>query len=161
MYKLFLALWTTFLILDYSKEDLVKNYNPLNYNSNDNYSLLPIPKSSNYKSNNTCVSYPDLIQYNYTDYFQNWANWIKVVPENFCYSMLTYNISREDFFDIVNKNLIAFQNYRRLITLWTLSNYSVDGYMNDQCPGYLRNIACWTQFPACVDNGDSTWVNIS
>lgn len=30
--------------------------------------------------------------------------------------------------------------------------------MYDDCSGYLRNIACWSEFPACLDRGDNTWV---
>ena len=160
MLKLWYCFFANFLILKVSCQGALY-YNPLNYSQNDTYNLSAIPVGSTYSSNNTCVSYPDLISYNYTDLFPNWNNWLKVYPENFCYSMLTYNISREDFFNIVNKNLLAFQNYRRLITLWTLANYSTDSNMSDDCVGYFRNIACWSQFPACVDNGDHTWVNIS
>ena len=82
----------------------ILSYDPTNYNYNDSYSLIPIPDNINYSSNNTCVTYPDLIEYNYTDLFENWANWMHVYPENFCYSMLTYNISRNDFYNIVEKN---------------------------------------------------------
>jgi len=80
-------------------------YNYANYVPEAIYDLSPIPSGSSYSSNNTCVSYTDLINYNYTDLVQNLAFYQKVFPENYCYGLLTYNISREDFFDIVNKNL--------------------------------------------------------
>ncbi len=133
-------------------------YNFANFNQSDIFDLLPIPEKLNYMSNDTCVTFNDLIKYNYTDRIESWANYQNVYPENFCYSMLTYNISREDFFDIVNKNMQAFYNYRKLITLWSVYNYTTARNMDDQCAGYFRNIACWTQFPACIDNGDKTWV---
>ncbi len=28
-----------------------------------------------------------------------------------------------------------------------------------ECSGYLRIISCLSEFPACIDNGDTTWVN--
>ncbi len=31
--------------------------------------------------------------------------------------------------------------------------------MNDECAGIFKNLACWTEFPACIDNGNQTWVN--
>jgi hypothetical protein len=57
--------------------------------------------------------------------------------------------------------LEAFYNYRKLITLWTIYNYTGVITMEDQCAGFFRYLACWTQFPACVDNGDNTWVGIN
>ncbi len=30
--------------------------------------------------------------------------------------------------------------------------------IGDDCGGILRNIVCWYEFPACVDNGNKTWV---
>ncbi len=160
MLKLLILIINAFIIRQSLLQDLL-NYNPLNYNQDDNYNLMEIPANSAFESNNTCVSYPELVSYNYTEFFPKWANWLNVYPENFCYSMLTYNISRQDFFDIVNKNLLAFQNYRRLMSVWLFANQSGDGSMDDQCPGYFRNIVCWSQFPACVDNGNLTWVNIN
>jgi hypothetical protein len=159
MLKLFFLITIGLNIFRISQQQEPIEYNPMNYSENDNYNLMSIPLGSKFKSNNTCVSYPELVKYNYTDFFHNWANWKNVYPENFCYSMLTYNISRHDFFNIINKNLLAFQNYRRLINVWVFANFSGDGSMSDECAGYFRNVACWSQFPACVDNGDSTWVN--
>ena len=80
-------------------------YTYKNFVSGAIYDLSPIPSGSSYTSNNTCVTYSDLIAYNYTDLLQNFQIYNKVYPENYCYSLLTYNITREDFFDIVNKNL--------------------------------------------------------
>lgn len=79
-------------------------YNPKNYSYNDINNVMPIPSNINYQSNDTCVTLGDLVDYNYTDYFSNWSSWNKVNTDNYCYGMLRYNISREDFFDIVNKN---------------------------------------------------------
>jgi len=153
---------TTYLI--YCQNNLTQPqlwYNPLDYDQNDIYNLMAIPSGSSYQSNNTCVSFADLVNYNYTDYFEKWNNWNKIIPENFCYSMLTYNISRDDFFKIVDKNIQAFYNYKKLITMWSLSNFSSTVQISDSCVGYFRNVACRTQFPARVDNGDGTWVRIN
>lgn len=40
-----------------------------------------------------------------------------------------------------------------------LYSYSNFANFNDECSGYIRNIACWSEFPACNDNGDETWVS--
>lgn len=80
-------------------------YNYNNYSQSDIFYRMPIPTGSNYTSNNTCVNYTDLVSYNYTDYFEFWNLPQNVYPENFCYGMVTYNISREDFFNMINKNL--------------------------------------------------------
>jgi hypothetical protein len=79
-------------------------YDPKNYSYNDINNLLPIPSNINYNSNDTCVTLGDLVDYNYTDFFDNLSSWNKVNADNYCYGMLRYNISREDFFDIINKN---------------------------------------------------------
>lgn len=55
-------------------------------------------------------------------------------------------------------NIDAFYNYRRLITLWTLYNFTTARNMNDECAGIFKNLACWVEFPACIDNGNQTWV---
>jgi hypothetical protein len=80
-------------------------YDPNSYDQNHILKLQPIPNGVNYTSNNTCVTVSDLIKYNYSDYGGTVLNYNKVIPENYCYSMLSYNISREDFFNIVDKNL--------------------------------------------------------
>jgi hypothetical protein len=78
--------------------------------------------------------------------------------------MLSYNISRHDFSNIVNKNLSnnicnidAFKNYRRLADLVVLYGNNPNG-PTDDCIGIVRNIVCWAEFPACLDNADTTWV---
>lgn len=51
----------------------------------------------------------------------------------------------------------AFHNYKAMSHLWMLYNYSNIALVDDSCLGYLRNVICWSEFPACVDNGDGTW----
>lgn len=87
-----------------SSTNLLYDYDFYNINSSYPYKLMNIPKNSNYNSSNTCVSYPDLINYNYTVSFRQFDYSNKIFPENFCYGLLTYNISRNDFFNIIEKN---------------------------------------------------------
>ena len=108
-------LFTKLILLTQVYSDALSNtlatwYNPSDYNYTNIHNLLPIPSDVNYKSNNTCVTFPELKQYNYTERPDMANNKANIFPENFCYSMLTYNISREDFFDIVNKNLRMLNN---------------------------------------------------
>jgi hypothetical protein len=110
-----------------------------------------------YNSSDPCVTFADLIAYHYTDRPSTMDTQTYVFPENFCYSILTYNITREDFSNIIQKNLNAFKNYRKLIAFYIFSNYSYNNIMEDGCAGYLTNIACYYEFPACIDNGDGTF----
>lgn len=80
-------------------------YNYHNYTQDFKYNLTPLPFASEYTSSSTCVPLRDVIYHNYTDIKNNRAPYNNVFPENFCYSYITYNITREDFFDIINKNL--------------------------------------------------------
>jgi hypothetical protein len=93
-----------FLINIYIVNSQVQNYDYYNINQNASYAVIDIPIGSNYYSNDSCVTYSDLVNYGYSDYWGNWNNRIKVFPENYCYGMLSYNITREDFFNITNKN---------------------------------------------------------
>lgn len=120
-------------------------YTPMEYNT------------SLYNSSSPCVTFADLIAYHYTDRPATMDTQTNVFPENFCYSILTYNITREDFSNIIEKNLNAFKNYRKLIAFYIFSNYSYNNIMEDGCAGYLTNIACYYEFPACIDNGDNTF----
>ncbi len=43
------------------------------------------------------------------------------------------------------------------MTFWTIFYESSATSIKDQCAGYFRNMACWSEFPACIDNKDSTW----
>lgn len=134
-----------------------QNYNFFNFVQKVKYLLQPIPQNSLYKSNNTCVTFPDQIKFNYTVDFYTYEYRGKIFPQNFCYGLLTYNISRNDFSDIVNKNVRAFQNFQKLNLMRQLYDFSPSKSFLSECSGYLRNIACWSEFPACIDNGDKTW----
>ena len=82
----------------------VYDYDFYNINTSILLSLMEIPSESKYRSNNTCVTFPELITHNYTVAFTKFDYSGKIFPENFCYSALTYNISRNDFFNIIEKN---------------------------------------------------------
>jgi len=86
------------------KTNLVSDYDFYNINTSLPLRLIEIPSESDYSSNDTCVTYLDLINYNYTCLFTNFDYKGFIFPENFCYGALTYNISRNDFFNIVEKN---------------------------------------------------------
>ena len=87
-----------------SKNNLISDYDFYNINTSTPLRLMEIPSGLDYSSNNTCVTFPDLIKYNYTVAFTNFEYKGKIFPENFCYGALTYNISRNDFFNMVEKN---------------------------------------------------------
>ena len=59
------------------------------------------------------ITYQDQIKYNYSLDFYKYDYHGKIFPENFCYGLLTYNISRNDFNDIIRKNM---SNYLFLIS---------------------------------------------
>jgi hypothetical protein len=140
-----------------TQESLV--YDAYNVDQNYNYQMMATPNGSLYNGTSTCVPVKDLITYNHTaPTIYRLDNPRFMSPENFCYGMLSYNISRNDFFDIVNKNLKAWQNYRNLLGFYRLYYVTTAaGGIDDACVGYMRNIVCYAEFPACYDNGDTTW----
>lgn len=87
-----------------TQSSLISDYDFYNINTSIPLRLMEIPSESDFKSNNTCVTFPELRQYNYTVVFTNFDYKGKIFPENFCYGALTYNISRDDFFNMVEKN---------------------------------------------------------
>ena len=96
----------------------------------------------------------DLTAFHYTDSVSNQDNSGNVTPDNFCYGILDYNITRIDFFNIIQMNRNAFQNYRKFVPLYLFYNYTQYSVMDDGCIGYLRLISCYNEFPVCVDNGN-------
>jgi hypothetical protein len=100
----------------------INDYNFNNLNQTIKYNLLPLSIKSNYQSNNTCVTYQDQIKYNYSLDFYKYDYHGKIFPENFCYGLLTYNISRNDFNDIIRKNM---SNYLFLISYLKFKIYII------------------------------------
>ena len=110
MRNLFVFISTLLVSIEFLSSEVInlppaKWYDPFDYNETDRNMVMPIPIGVNFTSNNTCVTYPELIANQVNDKNSQISNWNKVYPENFCYSLLTYNISREDFFNVVEKNL--------------------------------------------------------
>ena len=133
-------------------------YDYATFNSSTVYTPMKLP-SNKYNSSSPCVTMFDLIAFHYTDSVANQDNANNVTPDNFCYGILDYNITREDFFNIIQKNRNAFQNYRKFVPLYLFYNYTQFTVMDDGCIGYLRLMACYHEFPACVDKGDGTFVS--
>ena len=121
-----------------------------------NYSPIEFNKSL-YNSSGVCVTVFDLIAFHYTEKLEDISPQGNVFPENFCYGMINYNITREDFRDIIKKNVNAFKNYRSLIPFYIFTNYTGKDLLDDGCIGYFKLVACLNEFPTCEDNGDGTF----
>ena len=152
--KSFLSFILYFLlfIFIYSQE----RYNYENFNERTNYSPIPL-NTSLYNGSGVCVTVFDLIAFHYTAKLEDISPTENVFPENFCYGMINYNITREDFRDIIQKNVNAFKNYRSLIPFYIFTNYTQKDLLDDGCIGYFKLVACLNEFPACSDNGDGTF----
>ena len=133
-----------------------KNYNYADFDEKTDYSPIPINLSL-YNSSGVCVTVFDLIAFHYTAKLEDISPTGNVFPENFCYGMINYNITREDFRDIIDKNVNAFKNYRSLISFYIFTNYTQKDLVDDGCVGYFKLISCLNEFPACSDNGDGTF----
>ena len=131
----------------------VKRYNYSNYDENTKYTPIDY-NTSLYNSSASCVTVFDLIAFHYTANLADIAPTGNVFPENFCYGMINYNITREDFKNIISKNVNAFKNYRTLIPFYIFTNYTSKDLLDDGCIGYMKLMACLYEFPACEDTGD-------
>ena len=133
-----------------------ERYNYLTFNEKTNYSPIPLNEKL-YNGSGVCVTVFDLIAFHYTAKLEDISPTGNVFPENFCYGMINYNITREDFRDIIDKNVNAFKNYRSLIPFYIFTNYTQKDLLDDGCIGYFKLISCLNEFPACSDNGDGTF----
>ena len=127
-----------------------------NLSESINYSPIKLNESY-YTSKGVCVTVFDLIAFHYTEKLEDISPRGNVFPENFCYGMINYNITREDFRDIIDKNVNAFKNYRSLISFYIFTNYTQKDLVDDGCVGYFKLVSCLNEFPACSDNGDGTF----
>jgi hypothetical protein len=134
----------------------IERYNYSNFNEKTNYSPIPLNEKL-YNGSGVCVTVFDLIAFHYTAKLEDISPTGNVFPENFCYGMINYNITREDFRDIIDKNVNAFKNYRSLIPFYIFTNYTQKDLLDDGCIGYFKLISCLNEFPACSDNGDGTF----
>ena len=133
-----------------------KYYNYDNFDEKTDYTPIPLNRSL-YNGTGVCVTVFDLIAFHYTAKLEDISPTGNVFPENFCYGMINYNITREDFKNIIEKNVNAFKNYRSLIPFYIFTNYTQKDLLDDGCIGYFKLIACLNEFPACSDNGDGTF----
>ena len=131
----------------------INRYNYSNYDEKTKYTPIEFNRSL-YNSSAPCVTVFDLIAFHYTANLADIAPTGNVFPENFCYGMINYNITREDFRDIIQKNVNAFKNYRTLIPFYIFTNYTGKDLLDDGCIGYMKLMACLSEFPACQDNLD-------
>ena len=46
-----------------------------------------------------------------------------------------------------------------MIPLYYFYNYTGFSSIDDGCVGYLKNVVCYSEFPACLDNNDGTFVS--
>ena len=130
-----------------------KKYVNKNYKKGQLYEVDWTLNTTKFMSNDACVTVQDLIAFHYTDGLNDMDVSSNVSPDNFCYGILQYNITREDFFNIIEKNRNAFKNYRTLIPLYIVYNLTQFAIMDDGCAGYLRIMSCYNEFPACIDEG--------
>ena len=131
-------------------------YNFSNFDEKTDYTPIPI-NTNLYNSSEVCVTVNDLIAFHYTEKLEDISPTGNVFPENFCYGMINYNITREDFRDIIQKNVNAFKNYRSLIPFYIFTNYTQKDLLDDGCIGYFKLVSCLNEFPTCSDNGDGTF----
>ena len=131
----------------------IKRYNYSNYDEKTKYTPIDYNRSL-YNSSDPCVTVFDLIAFHYTANLADIAPTGNTFPETFCYGMINYNITREDFRDIIKKNINAFKNYRSLIPFYIFTNYTGKDLLDDGCIGYMKLVSCLSEFPACQDTGD-------
>ena len=120
--------------------------------------LLTFINTENPYNNSLCVTYENLRAYNYTQFIDFYDS-KNVFPENYCYGVLTYNITVSDYDNIVKKNLEAFKLYRRYLNqyyLYNVTDKTSQISMSDGCLPIFRYIACYSQFPACVEHENNT-----
>ena len=128
----------------------VNHYFYNNFSESIDYTPIPLNKSL-FNSSAPCVTVFDLIAFHYTEKLEDISPNGNVFPENFCYGMINYNITREDFRDIIEKNVNAFKNYRSLINFYIFANYTGIDLVDDGCVGYFKLMSCLNEFPACEE----------
>ena len=123
MYSIFLLLsFFSFSLQAATKTSSAVYYNYADFKSGTEYTPRTI-NTTKYNSSAPCVTMMDLIAFHYTDSVSNQDNSGNVTPDNFCYGILDYNITRIDFFNIIQMNRNAFQNYRKFVPLYLFIIY--------------------------------------
>jgi len=149
---LFIILFSLILLFINSQN----RYNYDTFDEKTDYTPLTLNRSL-YNGSGVCVTVFDLIAFHYTAKLEDISPTGNVFPENFCYGMINYNITREDFRDIIKKNVNAFKKYRSLIPFYIFTNYTQKDLLDDGCIGYFKLVSCLSEFPTCSDNGDGTF----
>ena len=93
-------------------------------------SFLQINSENTPYNNTICVTYSNLRAANYSELISNYDS-EKVFPENYCYGVLTYNITRDAYENIVEYNMEAFKRYRRFLNMYYLYNVTDDRRASD------------------------------
>ena len=101
--------------------------------------------SSSAPYNNTlCATFDNLRYYNYSELLEYYDPRL-VIPENYCYGILTYNITQDDFNNILALNLEAYKKYRSFLNLFYMYNNSATIIsMSQSCLSYFRAISCYS-----------------
>lgn len=102
-------------------------------------------------NNTVCVTYNNLIYYNYTNTFDNYDSTM-VFPENYCYGVLTYNITTTSLENIIDLNLQAFHKYRRFLNLFYYNSLLTYVNMESTCLHQFRRVACFSTFSSCKED---------
>jgi hypothetical protein len=118
-----------------------------------NYAIYSQSSISPY-NNTACVTYENLRYYNYSELFDYYDS-TYIFPENYCYGVLTYNITVDAFNDIINLNLQAFKKYRQFLNLYYMynNNSAAALSMDSSCLPFFRHVACYSTFQACAYDG--------
>ena len=122
--------------------------------SNSNNKEVVLTSSKEPYNNTNCVTFSNLRFYNYTELFDYYDSSF-IFPENYCYGVLSYNITIDDFNNIRELNIKAFKLYRYFYNLFLAYNNMANAIsMNNGCLPYFRNVACYSVFNSCVDKGE-------
>jgi hypothetical protein len=97
------SLLIALLLMKYSCEGELKYYEFKTFDTESEY-IVPTINTTKYNSSDSCVTMQDLIAFHFTETVSHQNNEEYVTPENFCYGIIDYNITRTDFFNIIQKN---------------------------------------------------------
>ena len=98
-----LSLLIALILISDSYEADAKYYDFKTFDTDSEY-IVPTINTTKYNSSDSCVTMQDLIAFHFTETVSYQNNEEYVTPENFCYGIIDYNITRTDFFNIIKKN---------------------------------------------------------
>lgn len=97
-----LCIWIVIVMI--VKESFGAKYYDFETFDTESEYVVPKINTTKYNSSYSCVTMQDLIAFHFTETISHQNNEEYVTPENFCYGIIDYNITRTDFFNIVQKN---------------------------------------------------------